>query len=280
MNSAIKLPNPTDKIVADFLQKINSIVPKFVEGLYLTGSIAMNDFYLNKSDIDFIVLCKKLPDEKIACQLKYIHRAIAKRYSHPNLNGTYLAFDSLQTVSPEEIKTLTYQVGRLGYGTFDMAPTILTELKTNSISILGQNSETLPIDIERSDLNNFLYKNINSYWKKWIKRYSSPFIGKLLLLSFPRLTEWSVLGVARQLCTLQTGKIVSKTEAGIYCIQQLPESFHSILSEAIEIRQDNRTYPFIKSHAIRPSFRRLTQTIQCVNYIIDTFNKTYNESSQ
>ena len=87
-----------------------------------------------------------------------------------------------------------------------------------------------------------------------------------------------MLGVARQLYTLQTGKIASKTEAGIFCLQQLPERFHPILKEAIKIRKDNRVYPFVKSYAIKPSLSRLTQTIDCVNYIISAFNKSYNEN--
>jgi hypothetical protein len=278
MSVPINLPVPADKIVAGFLDKISRIEPKFVEGVYLTGSLPMNDFYSNKSDIDFLVICKRLPDPKIATQLRYIHKTIAKRYSKPDLSGTYLAVDSLHTVNPEKIKNLTYHEGTLQYGTFDMAPVVLSELKTNAITIAGRNSETLPIDINKSDLDNFLYKNINSYWTKWINKHSSSFSRKLLLLFFPRLTEWSVLGVARQLYTLQMGKIVSKTEAGIYCLQQLPEKFHPILKEAVEIRKDNRSYPLVKSYGIKPSLKRATQTIECVNHIITAFNKTYNDS--
>jgi len=209
-----------------------------------------------------------------------IHKTIEKHYCKPDLSGTYMAFDSLQTNKLEEIKNLTYHEGSIRYGTFDMAPIILSELKRNAFTILGREAESLPIDIKESDLLDFLHRNINSYWVSWINRHSSFSSRKLLLLFFPRLTEWSVLGVARQLCTLQTDKIVSKTEAGIYCIQQLPEILHPILKEAIEIRKDNRTYPFVKSYAIKPSFKRLKETIDCVNYIITTFNKTYCNNRQ
>jgi predicted nucleotidyltransferase len=280
MTNNTNLPTPADKIVDEFIDKIISIKPNFVDGIYLTGSLAMSDFYFNKSDIDFLVLCKKMPTQKIIEQLKHIHKTIGQRYPKPDLSGSYLTSDSLLTENPDKIKTLTYHEGTIRYGTFDMAPVVLSELKTNAITISGRNSETLPIDIKKSDLHNFLHKNINSYWTKWINKHSSSFSGKLLLLFFPRLTEWSVLGVARQLCTLQTGKIVSKTEAGIYCLRQLPEKFHPILKEAIEIRKDNRSYPLVKSYAIKPSLKRFTQTINCVKYIITAFNKTYNDSRQ
>ncbi|HVE60601.1 MAG TPA: nucleotidyltransferase domain-containing protein, partial [Chitinophagaceae bacterium] len=214
MSNNFNLPTPADKIIAHFAEKISSIDPKIVDGLYLTGSLSMNDFCFNKSDIDFLVLCKNLPDETTALELKHIHETIQKRYSKPDLNGVYISYDVLKTDKPENSKVLHYHQGTLRYGKFEMAPISLSELKLNAVTIFGEKAEGLPIDIKDGYLNKFLYDNINSYWAKWIKQHSSFFYRKILLLFFPRLTEWSVLGVARQLCTLQTGKIVSKTEAG------------------------------------------------------------------
>lgn len=276
----IILPSPADKIVAEFVDKICSIKLNFIESIYLTGSIPMNDFYSNKSDIDFLVFCKELPDPKTASQLKHIHQTIGKHYPKPDLSGSYLTFDSIQTDKPESIKILSWHEGSMRYGTFEMAAISLSELKSNAITVVGQKAETMKISIKQDYLNKFLYDNINSYWAKWIKQHSSFLNSKILLLLFPRFTEWSVLGVARQLCTLQTGKIVSKTEAGYYCLEHLPDKFHPIINEAIKIRKDNRNYPFVKSYAINPSFKRLTQTIECVNYIIATFNNTYEQRAQ
>ncbi len=277
MKDAINLPAPADRIMVEFISKISDIEPNFLEGVYLTGSIAMNDFYAGKSDIDFLVLCKTLPEKRTAARLHRVHQTIARHYSKPNMSGSYLAADSLLTAKPEDIKVLSFHQGAMRYGTFEMAAVSLSELKSHAITILGPKAETLKTNIEPAYLTGFLYTNINSYWAKWIKRHSSWFNRKLLLLLFPRFTEWSVLGVARQLCTLHTGKIVSKTEAGLYCLQQLPDKFHPIIREAIKIRKDNRTYPFVKSYAIKASLKRLMQTIKCVDYMIFNFNLIYNE---
>jgi hypothetical protein len=273
--SGIHLPHPADQIMADFVEQITSIDPQFVEGVYLTGSLPMNDFFADKSDIDFIVLCKTFPDKNIFTQLQYIHKKIAKRFTKTDLNGTYLTTDSLFINRPEDIPTATVHEGSIFYSAFELAPISLSELKTNAITIVGQKAETLQVEIKQDELNKFLHNNINSYWRKWLDRHSSYFKHKPLLLLLPRLTEWSVLGVARQLCTLQTGKIVSKTKAGLYCLENLPDQYHPIIKEALEIRRDNRTYPFLKSYSINPSFIRMIQTIECVNYIISIFNSTY-----
>ena len=148
-------------------------------------------------------------------------------------------------------------------------------MKGKCVFVLGSRAETLPFEIKEYDLYHFLYENINTYWRKWIKQYASSFPHYLLLLLFPRLTEWSVLGVARQLCTLQTGRIVSKTEAGIYCLSQIPKILHPVISQAIEIRKDNSVQCLLKHYTVKLSFKRLKQTIACVNYIITVFNETY-----
>lgn len=280
MTDTTSLPHPVDEIVAHFVAEITRIEPAFVDGVYLTGSLPLNDFYANKSDVDFLVLCKKLPDKGTATQLKRIHKAIQKRHSKPALSGTYLSSERSTIDKPQNIKTLSYHEGTLRYGNFDMAAVSLSELRFNALTVYGPKAEALPINVPLSYLNQFLHENINSYWKKWTGRHALQPYRSLLLLLFPRVTEWSVLGVARQLCTLQTGKIVSKTAAGHYCLEHLPVSFHPIIREAMEIRKDDRTHPFLKSYAIHPSYRRWKQTVDCVNYVIETFNKTYEEKYQ
>jgi hypothetical protein len=222
----------------------------------------------------------ELPDLAIVSQLKHIHKIIGKQNLKPDLSGFYLASDSIRSSNPEKIKVLSCQQQVLRYEKFYMAPVILSELKTNAITLFGVKAETLPVNIQPNILYDFLYGNINSYWSKWIKGHSSFLNRKIILLLFPRFTEWSVLGTARQLYTLKTGKIVSKTEAGYYCLEHLPVQYHPVIQEAINIRKDKRTYPVLKSYSIKPSFRRLFQTIDCVNYIITLFNKIYMERQQ
>ena len=264
-----------DKMLSRFTQALVAIDKNFIEGVYLLGSISLNDFHPNKSDIDFLVLCKKLPDDKTATQLKHIHQIIKKGYPTLALSGSYLSRSSIQSDDPQNIKTLSYHLGSMRYVNFEMGVVSLSELRSNAFTLLGQSAHTLPINITKIQLNKFLYQNINSYWKTWIKKHSSFFHRKILLLLFPRLTEWTVLGVARQLYTLKTGRIASKSEAGIYCLQHLSSQFHAVITSALEIRKDDRNYPFLKSYAVKPSLKRLRETINCANYIVDEFNRVY-----
>ena len=271
------VPAPADKIITDLVSGIDHINPDFIEGMYLTGSIPENDFYPAKSDIDFLILCQFFPDAKMVSQLRQVHRAIQKQFKKPDLSGHYLTLDTLRHNDLQKVNVLSFHEERIGYATFGMAPVTLSELKTVAHTVFGIPAHHLPVNIETKDLHAFLYHNINSYWRKWIKQHSSFRIRQVLLFLFPRLTEWAVLGVARQLYTLQTGKIGSKTEAGYYCLEQVPARFHHIILEAIKIRKDTRRFFLtIKgSYHISPSLKRLHQTIDCVNFIIDLFNRIY-----
>lgn len=275
MNNTTELPVIVSNIVELFTSEICNMEPGFVDGIYLTGSLTMNDFYPGKSDIDFLVLCRTLPDRQIAGRIERVHKAVERRCAGPGLSGSYLATGSLSAADPESIKTLSYHAGSVQYQPFDMAPVALAELKWNAFTIFGRAAGTLPVDTVEKQVDDFLHRNIHSYWKKWIQRHAAVFNRKILLFLFPRLTEWAVLGVARQIYTLQTGKITSKKAAGFYCMAFLPDRFHPVVREAIAIREDDRSYPLVGSYAMAPSFNRLAQTIACVNYLIDIFDEVY-----
>lgn len=272
------LPTPAESIMSIFLNDLFVIMPENIIGIYLTGSLCLNDFYPNKSDIDFLILCKAVPNKEMAAKLKNIHKRIARKYPKPDLSGVYISSKDILSENIESTEVLTWHENSMRFGKFEMAPVTLAELKNNAITVFGQEPSELPIKIDYRQLNEFMFRNINSYWTNWLNQHSSFFGKKILLFLFPRFTEWSILGVARQLCTLQSGKIVSKKEAGIFCLRNLPSKFHPVISAAIKIREDDRTYPFVRTYAIRPSISRLRQTLTCVSYIINEFNQIYNHS--
>ncbi len=275
MRETTTIPGPADKVVVEFADGLRRIVREQLVGIYLTGSLPLGDYCPNKSDIDFIVLCEALPGRSVAAQLKRIHRSIARKYPRALLSGSYLAADSIRTSSPEAIQALTWHEGALRRQVLPMAQVSLFELKSNAITLFGPEAATLPASVSADDLISFLHDNINTYWTGWIAQHASPLRRQVLLWLLPRLTEWAVLGVARQWCTLHMKKIISKTAAGRYCLDRVPEKFRPVIMQAIETRQDKRIYPVVGRFAIRPSRTRMRQTVAFVLYMIDRFNREY-----
>lgn len=267
-------------IIEELVAEIQKIDPDFIIGFYITGSIPVNDFHCNKSDIDFLILYSKIPGKEFQFQLNKVHKKIQKRLTKPDLSGFYLRFEELSSDNPQSINVLSFHEGRLSYSTFGMAMVTMLELKTIAHTVYGTHASDLPIAVGGKDIDDFLYDNINSYWKSWLRIHAKPGYSFLLLVFIPRLTEWVTLGVARQFFTLQTGKITSKTKAGYYCLNYLPHKYHTNIYEAIRIREDNKKlfYSSIKpSYYILPSVKRAKETLDCANFIIALFNQQYKE---
>jgi hypothetical protein len=262
---------PIYPILDDLLSSINAIDTSLILCGYITGSIPLQDFLPEKSDIDFVILVDMLPDESIKTQLEKIHNHIHRKYGIPKLSGIYLAKEGLDFRNWKTTETLTYDGGRLRLKPFEMGPVTLFELKTTAITHSGTQAAELPVHISTTEVNQFISDNLNSYWKPWIKQQSFPGWRSSILILFPRLTEWVLLGIARQLYTLHTGVITSKTNAGHFILDHLPENFHPVIREAIDIRNDSRHHwsSVKSSYAIKPSILRAQSTLACARYMAD-----------
>lgn len=272
------IPAIVDKMVKELIAGIAHIKKDLLTGFYLTGSIPLQDYHPGKSDIDFLVVGKELPDDKGRLQLQAIHQRIEQGYKNSHLSGTYLTTTGLDNRNVHNFRTLTYHKGTLSEDVFGMAPITLYELKTTAITITGMPVQQLPIAIGIDDVNRFLYSNINTYWKTWVNKHAKLHRRGLLLVLLPRLTEWVILGVARQLYTLRTGQIASKTAAGYYCLEHLPANYHWVMQQAIKIRttKEKHLLELPSSYYVQPSIKRAAQTLDCAYYIIDLFNREYN----
>jgi hypothetical protein len=271
------IPFPAAIILQDFCASLRNADVDLFKGVYLTGSIPLNDFQPGKSDIDFIVLCRKLPAGSLLSKVKQLHRRTQRKYSDTHLNGWYITEDGLSLPQAAATKALYFYKGRMKSLAFEMAAITLYELKTTALTLYGIPAEELAVNMQINDLHAFHLRNMDSYWKKWVATHAPFKIHYLLLIFIPRLTEWVLLGVARQLYALRNERITSKTNAGFYCLQHLPYKYQQVVEEAIEIRTGRvRHFPGINSsYYLKPSFKRARDTIRCANYIIELFNKEY-----
>jgi hypothetical protein len=273
----IAIPFAAQILLQDFCASLRNSTVDFVKGIYLTGSIPLRDFQPGKSDIDFIVVCSELPAGALLSEIKQLHRKTEKKFVDTHLNGWYITEDGLDRQRASVTKALYFYKGRVKSLAFEMAGITLYELKTTAVTLTGIPAEQLPVNIEINDVHAFHLRNMESYWKKWVARHASFNIHHVLLIFLPRLTEWVLLGVARQLYALRNERITSKTNAGFYCLQHLPYKYHRILEEAIEIRTGKvRHFPGLNSsYYLQPSFKRARDTIACAKYIIRLFDNEY-----
>lgn len=216
------------KAINKMTYEINSILSDCERSIYLYGSSVLDDFRLGWSDIDILVLTNKQISEEQAQKLVKLRQTmLEKEPGNPyyrSFEGAMLMLDALISKSSHRVVywgtsgeriTNTYM-----FDSFGMA-----ELMESGILLYG-------CDI-RSRLNapNFtdLYADIKHHYET-IRKYVQK--TEHSLYSF----GW-MLDIARCLYTLRTGKIIAKTAAADWALENNLCPAPDVLKTALQVRK-------------------------------------------
>jgi hypothetical protein len=96
----------------------------------------------------------------------------------------------------------------------------------------GPSPDQLGLDTQPHLLTEWNLGNLDSYWRPWAERHR-----RTLPTGFrvrPRWsTAWGMLGPPRLHCTITTGEVVSKEQAGRYALDTFDARWHPLIAEAI-----------------------------------------------
>ena len=260
----IQVQNSLDLYISLFNEKI----PHTLEGLYIHGSIALNAYIEGISDIDFIaIINRRLTAEEVKI-VSTIHRELHKKFTTMGMDGCYLQWEDIGKKQTEAKKCLYVNEGKLSWRNDSVNPITWWILKDKGISVIGPEITSFYFEVDERMLVDYVLPNMNSYW---FSRMNS--LAKLKRIAFllpNKLVnaeiEWSITGMLRQYYTLHELDIVSKVDACKYGIRTMPKQWHSIINDALSIRQG------VNCHA-KSKKQRLDDTIQCMTYILDYCNK-------
>ncbi|MCU9614837.1 DUF4111 domain-containing protein [Caldibacillus lycopersici] len=168
-------------------------------------------------------------------------------------------------------KYVIFNNGKLTFGEYyNFNPVTWWIMKQSGISLIGPNPKNIAFSIEPQQLRAYVHENMNSYWANRMIAVEKH-MEELVDLPIEHLNEeieWTVLGLLRQFYTLKESAIISKLDAGSYGLQHLPQEWHPIIKEAMDIREgkqarDNR------------SFReRILSLLTFANYLINYCNNS------
>ena len=209
-----------------------------LRGLYLVGSVALGDFRPGRSDIDFVALLDAPASAEATDALARIHTTLAQAGGLP-FDGVYLPIDALRR-APEAGAVVPFSVeGRLRTGEpcREVNPVLWRCLARSSRPILGATPAALGIADDDAPLHAHALANLDAYWRPWIVQCEAALAAKAPdAESDAKTLEWGVLGVSRILCTLATGRIVSKREGGRFVLDRLPEAHRQAVWDALAAR--------------------------------------------
>ena len=267
-----KLPKIVEVVLGEYQEMMNAYIPNMVEGLYLHGSIALEAFEADKSDIDFITVMNRRFTIDEADILSKIHKSIAGKYKTPEMDGVYIVWEDFGKMKNDDQNYFYYNSGKLDYGPyFNFNPVTWTLLAKKGIKIEGPSVPEFELEIPVQQLQAYVSRNMNIYWVDRIHRLESSF-DELLKLSVEEIqmeVEWMVLGLLRQYYTLMECDIISKKEAGEYGLRSMPKEYHKIIKEALNARTGG------VERLVSSNQDRLEGMIAFSKYVVDYCNRTF-----
>ncbi|MFF7454343.1 nucleotidyltransferase domain-containing protein [Kitasatospora sp. NPDC008115] len=239
--------------IADaYLALVDAASPGLVEGLYVVGSTALDDFHPARSDIDFVAVTADPVTAEQLIGLERVHARLAVRHPRPVFDGPYLTWHELAG-SPAQASPGPHVFGgtvrhRVRSG---RTPVLWHTLARHGVTLCGPRAQELMIDTDPEELAGWTAGNLEEYWRPWWRRSSR-------LASRPGLAclnawgpAWGVLGVSRLHYTLATGRIASKRGAGEYARAVFDERWHRIVDECLRIRDGGRRRSYYPNPFVR-----------------------------
>lgn len=98
MDSGKQFALPTEVIAAisAYLRLADERLPDRISGLYLVGSLALNDYRPGQSDIDFVAVTDTTLTPGELEQLRRLHDELRRAMPRPRLDGVYVTWPELQ----------------------------------------------------------------------------------------------------------------------------------------------------------------------------------------
>ena len=231
----LHVPPQVQPVLENYISLTKQNLPGLIAAFYIVGSIALDKFNERFSDIDSVaVLGREITSDEIE-RLRSIHQFIEQNHPGRRMSGSYIQADHLGKQNPlgphlhfhDGIFHLQAQYGL----------NLITrwELKNHGITILGLEPQHLNLKVDWDLLLKEMNENMNSYWRSWA---IDP--RRIIVLYSDWGIPWAILGVLRQFYTFQESSITTKVRAARYALGCLPLRWHTLIQEAINIREDKK----------------------------------------
>lgn len=259
------LPPPADTLAARYLELVDAEAPGLIYGLYLVGSLALDDFRPGHSDIDFVAVTAAPIEPPMTPVLERVHGRLTAQFPLSLFEGIYVTTDDIGR-DPADAGAVPYAHERRFHaaGRFELNPATWATLARHGIVVRGPALADLAVWDDPAVLDRWTRRNLREYWRPWQARHGRLYSRPGLSALRPGATEWGVLGVSRLHYTLTTGRITSKQGAGLYALRRFPGRWHRPILEALHIRRGRNG-----GSVYRTTFGRRADLLRYVGMAID-----------
>jgi predicted nucleotidyltransferase len=232
MNSSdqFRLPSEVSATMSAYTRLVDEKLPERIRGLYLTGSVALDDYRPGRSDIDFVAVCDTALEQSELEMLRQVHTELRRKLPAPQLDGVYLTWSALAAAPVGLSAPYCLRNKFEAKGDFAINPVTWWTLHRHPRPLRGPANPVVHHNDQM--LRDWCRESLQNYWGGYVR--SAHRYGMERLHSLSReLIVWGVLGVARPHATIRTGNMISKTAAGAYALDVFPSRWSSIIREAV-----------------------------------------------
>jgi hypothetical protein len=225
------IPREAEEVCARYMAAMEQHAPGLLAGLYLVGSIALDDYRAGRSDIDFVALVSRPADYRAVAT---VHTALGA--TRPVFDGIYVTEGDLAAPAANAPPGLSVVDGRVyRASTAERHAVTWITLARHGVTVMGADARSLAIhtDIDAAILH--ARNNLRDYWQHWLHRHAALLSVSGLAALTPAATVWAVLGVSRLHATITHGVLLSKSAAARYARDVFPEH-KAIISHALLLR--------------------------------------------
>jgi hypothetical protein len=228
-----------------YLEMVDEQLPGFVEGVYVVGSFALDDWQPGRSDLDVVVVTSEPASDDDARSLFAVHALLAESQPQPSIDGPYVAWGDLPVAPATGLHRPWTLDGRLQHDgeCFEINPVTWYTLATYGVTVRGPMANTLDIWLDTNDRIRFVVDNLGSYWAGLAEQVRAACHQQPDGEFDSALFEWCALGALRLHYTAFTGDVTSKSSAGAHGLAVSPPPLHDVLRDAINRRASGDSRP-------------------------------------
>ncbi|TXM95538.1 aminoglycoside adenylyltransferase domain-containing protein [Methylobacterium sp. WL116] len=237
--------HPLARRAADaYLAAVDDAAPDLVEALYLVGSAALDDFRPGLSDLDFVaVMASRAGDDALA-SLAEVHARLHEAVHVPGLDGLYATWDELRSGPVSRAEGPCVEGGRfVRSGRRYRDPMTWCVLRDAAVTVRGPLCAGTGAWRDPGCLDRWLDASIDGHWRPWLSRVLATLSGDEPVLLADGDVEGAVLGLCRLHYALATGRVPSKSGAGLYGLIAFPAEWRPVVEEALRIRREPSAAP-------------------------------------
>lgn len=253
------IPVVIQPLIDDYLHAFEPLREHFY-GIYIYGSIALNAFEEQESDIDIVALTQGEWSPLELKQLEAIHTSLRKTYPlGKRLEVFYIPVRHLGVMHPDRESKVIAPYPVIRDGTFSLASgeglnaVTWWIIKHNGLRLLGPERSELPLKVTWDDVLSTMRFNLDVYFANRIKQ---PYF-----YLHSGMVEFAVSNLCRILTTIEEGEIISKSESLVRWRDRLPERWQRLLDEAWRLRH-HLNQPSLYRHR----FQRMSETVAFIQY--------------